>query len=135
MGRGFFPSPASARPYACSYLLENEQLQHGSSFSRWEYKEGLGPALWLPIERLGRSFPEVGAFFTDEAQDGVPFEGLMGHSDQRWRFDLVWVSREQVAEFTLVPDSYYEKELAGGRALASMSAWPAPPWAYHPPPA
>lgn len=109
-------------------LFETEHLQYGSSFSAWEYKQGLDPAIWKLMQHFGCAFSELGVFFTDEAQDGEPFEGLVKGSDKRWQFDLAWVPVGNAALFTPVLKSFFHQEVDGALALAPKRAWKGPPW-------
>ncbi len=109
-------------------LFETEDLQTGSSFSTWEYKPGLGPAIWNLMTHFGPSFSEVGIFFTDEAQDGQPLAGLVEDTEARWQFDLAWIPENNAARFPPRPDAFLQRRVPGGIGVARNGVWGDPPW-------
>lgn len=123
-----YASPAGDVWVQYGLLFETEDLQRGSSFGAWEYRDGIGRAVWSLMRRFGAAFPELGVFFTDEAQDGRAWEGVMQGSDARWQFDLAWIAPGGAGRFAPVPDSFYHEEIGGALALAPRSAWKEPPW-------
>jgi hypothetical protein len=116
-------------------LFETEDLQTGSSFSAWEYRPGLGPAIWNLMMHFGPAFSDLGVFFTDEAQDGQPLEGIVENTDARWQFDLAWIPETKAHLFPPRADAFIQHRVPGGMGVARTGAWSDPPWhASSPPP-
>lgn len=109
-------------------LFETERIERQAEPDRWTYRDGLGPALWALMERFGAAFPELGTFFTDEAQDGRPFEGFLRSTRDRWCFDLARISPAAAAAFAAEPPGFFRAEAGGALALARRRAWTEPPW-------
>ena len=116
-------------------LFETEELQTGSSFSTWEYKPGLGPAIWNLMQHFGPAFPDIGVFFTDEAQDGRPLEGVVEQTEARWQFDLAWIPESNARLFPARADAFIQHGVPGGVGVARKGAWCNPPWNAPSPPA
>jgi hypothetical protein len=128
---GFTPefAPGQGRAWLeLGMLFETEELQTGSSFSTWEYKPGLGSAIWNLMTHFGPAFSEVGIFFTDEVQDGQPLEGIVEGTDARWQFDLAWIPESNAPLFPLRPDAFIHHRVPGGVGVARKAAWSDPPW-------
>lgn len=112
-------------------LFETEALQRGASLGAWEYRQGIGRAMWSLMRRFGATFPELGVFLTDEVQDGRPWEGLVEGTDGRWQFDLAWIPPANAGQFAPVPGSFFHEEIDRALALAPKAAWTQPPWRDH----
>jgi hypothetical protein len=115
-------------------LFETEDLQTGSSFSTWAYRPGLGAAIWNLMKHFGPAFSDVGVFFTDEAQDGQPLEGIVEDTDARWQFDLAWIPENIADRFPPRPDAFIRHPVSGGIGMARTDAWSDPPWPASDPP-
>lgn len=109
-------------------LFETEELQTGSSFSTREYKPGLGSAIWNLMKHFGPAFGDIGVFFTDEAQDGRPLQGILDETSSRWEFDLAWIPEKNARLFLPIPDAFVPQSVPGGVGIARKAAWSDPPW-------
>jgi len=128
---GYTPdeSPGQSRGWLeLGLLFETEALRAGSPFSTWEYRPGLGFAIWSLMELFGPAFSDVGTFFTNELQDGQPLEGIIEDTAARWQFDLAWIPENNVPLFPSRPGEFIQCRVPRGVGLARRSAWSDPPW-------
>lgn len=72
-----------------------------------------------------RYFPDhKGIFFTDEAQDGVPWEGwLTSKSNLLWEMDAAWLPKGVLSDYLPIKDAFLLNKKEQGAEILNLERW------------
>jgi len=72
-----------------------------------EYSNTAFVAIELLANEIYKDFTETGVYFTDEAQDGVDFDGLrLSDSSKLWNFDYAIIPKKLFHQYSKRPNDY-----------------------------
>lgn len=106
-------------------LLDVDQLKENSTAT---YKPGSGRILWHILSEFASTFPEIGAYFTDEWQDNQAWRAIVENSGDPWIFDLAIFPRMLAKHFEMVPVGFQGTVIDGGFGFAPANRWSILPW-------
>lgn len=106
-------------------LLDMNQLKTDSTAV---YKPGSGRILWPILSELSGTFPEIGAYFTDEWQENQTWRAIVENSGDPWAFDLAIFPRALAKHFEMVPAGFQGTVIDGGFGFAPANRWSILPW-------
>jgi hypothetical protein len=109
---------------AYDLYFEARTLRNRST-SRYLPKQG--GTLWSLLRRFA-SFGELGAYLTDEGQDGDTYQALTEGGGHLWSFDLALIPLALAHHFQPVPPLYERVVVQEGIACARRDRWVAFPW-------
>jgi hypothetical protein len=106
-------------------LLETTQMRD-TPLSPYRATEGR--TLWRILLQLQSSFPEVGAYLTDEWQENQAWRALIEHQGDPWIFELGIFPRRLAAQFAEVPSGFQGTVIDEGFGFAQSNRWERLPW-------
>lgn len=110
-------------------LFETEKVDEQTKYPQIRYKKSAETAVWHLMQSAIPYFPEYGVFFTNEYQDGKPWQGIIENDPSKcWLFELGIVSNQQKHHFVPISTDFFSKEVDDQLWLARKSSWDQPPW-------
>lgn len=92
------------------------------------YNTEAGRAIWHILLELAHSFPELGAYFTDEWQENQVWRTLVEKAGNPWVFEMGIFPRSLAQYFATVPDGYQGTVIDGSFGFALSNRWQQLPW-------
>ncbi len=92
------------------------------------YSAEAGRTIWHILLELARTFPELGAYFTDEWQENLVWRTLVEKVGNPWIFEMGIFPRNLAQYFEAVPSSYQGTVIDGGFGFALGNRWQQLPW-------
>ncbi len=110
-------------------LLETEKIEDQSRFPQLRYRRPVQEFVWYIMEEASMLFSDYGVFFTDESQDGKPWEGILENDPGKaWHFELAIITPSYASRYQPIQRDYFAREHQGQLWLARKLAWSKPPW-------
>lgn len=106
-------------------LFETETLRESATS---QYKPEVGALLWRIVQKLAAAFRELGAYLTDEWQEGQPWRALTANMGDPWAFELAIFPRSQAIHFSEVPAGFQGTVTEQGFGFAQANRWEQLPW-------
>ncbi|MBA2678560.1 MAG: hypothetical protein H0U76_09250, partial [Ktedonobacteraceae bacterium] len=92
------------------------------------YNAEAGHAIWHILLELSSTFPELGAYFTDEWQENQVWRTLVEKAGDPWIFEMGIFPRSLAQYFEAVPASYQGTVVDGRFGFALSHRWQPLPW-------
>ena len=92
------------------------------------YRAGSGRILWHILSEFSSTFPEIGAYFTDEWQENQAWRTIVENTGDPWAFDLAIFPRTLAKHFEMVPAGFQGTVIDGGFGFAPANRWSILPW-------
>ncbi len=92
------------------------------------YNVGAGRAIWHILLELSHTFPELGAYFTDEWQENQVWRTIVEKAGDPWVFEMGIFPRNLAQYFETVPDGYQGTVIDGAFGFAQGNRWQQLPW-------
>jgi hypothetical protein len=92
------------------------------------YNAEAGRAIWHILLELIHTFPELGAYFTDELQENQVWRTLVEKTGDPWVFEMGIFPRSLAQSFESVPTGYQGTVIDGGFGFALSNRWQQLPW-------
>lgn len=110
-------------------LIETEEIEDQTSWPQIKYLPKKSAFIWALMKKASNHFEDYGVFFTDEAQDGRPWKGIIENNEtKKWQFDLAIVGDKYKALFIPSPPMFFTKFESNKVWLARRTVWEKPPW-------
>ncbi len=93
------------------------------------YNAEAGRTIWHILLALAHTFPELGAYFTDEWQENLVWRTIVEKAGDPWIFEMGVFPRNLAQYFEAVPSSYQGTVIDGGFGFAQSNRWQQLPWA------
>jgi hypothetical protein len=106
-------------------LLETVHLHDSPELP---YRVADGRSIWQILLNLYATFPEVGAYFTDEWQENQAWRVIIEHQGDPWVFELGVFPRALATQFAEVPAGFQGTVIDEGFGFAQTNRWERLPW-------
>jgi len=114
---------------AFELLFETDKIDDTLDLKLIRYKQEAQPVIWYLLKLFAQYFPDLGAFFTDEYQDGRVWHGIAEHvSETCWDFEAAIIQIPIQDRYKPVANGYFSQISNGQLHLARKSSWEIPPW-------
>lgn len=108
-------------------LFLTEDIEDDLALPKIRYYPGAAGSIWHLMQAMWNLFPSYGVFFTDEVQDGKPWQGILAEDDTKlWQFDLAILGSRYQGLYHPPRPGYFATKMEDQLWLARRFAWDKP---------